>query len=34
LRADLDSGVWDTRYGHFRTQPQFAGSLRLIVGRP
>jgi SAM-dependent methyltransferase len=34
LRADLDSGAWDTRHGHLRTQPQFTGSLRLIVGRP
>ena len=34
LRADLDSGVWDERHGHLRTQPQFDGSLRLIVGRP
>ncbi|MFC7531959.1 class I SAM-dependent methyltransferase [Actinoplanes sp. GCM10030250] len=34
LRADLDSGAWDARYGHLRTQPEFLGSLRLIVGRP
>lgn len=34
LGADLDSGVWDARYGHLRTQPAFDGSLRLIVGRP
>ncbi|GAA2605091.1 methyltransferase domain-containing protein [Dactylosporangium fulvum] len=33
LRADLGSGAWDARHGHLRTQPQFAGSLRLIVGR-
>ncbi|MFF5076133.1 class I SAM-dependent methyltransferase [Actinoplanes sp. NPDC000266] len=32
LRADLDSGAWDETYGHWRTQPQFEGSLRLIVG--
>ncbi|MER7894469.1 class I SAM-dependent methyltransferase [Micromonospora sp. NPDC094482] len=31
LRADLDSGAWDIRHGHLRSQPQFAGSLRLIV---
>lgn len=31
LRADLDSGVWDERYGHFRTQPFFDGSLRLVI---
>jgi SAM-dependent methyltransferase len=34
LRADLDSGVWDARYGHLRAQPTFDGSLRLIVGCP
>ncbi|SNY37084.1 class I SAM-dependent methyltransferase [Paractinoplanes atraurantiacus] len=32
LRSDLDSGAWDETYGHWRTQPQFEGSLRLIVG--
>lgn len=34
LRADLDSGAWDARYSHLRTQPAFDGSLRLIVGLP
>ncbi|GAA5189634.1 methyltransferase domain-containing protein [Rugosimonospora acidiphila] len=34
LRADLDSGAWDRRFGHLRTQPEFVGSLRLLVGRP
>jgi len=34
LRRDLDSGVWDERYGHLRTQPEFTGSLRLLIGRP
>lgn len=34
LRADLDSGAWDARHGHLRSQPSFAGSLRLIVGHP
>jgi SAM-dependent methyltransferase len=33
LRADLDAGAWDARYGHLRRQPTFDGSLRLIVGR-
>ncbi|MEU4217394.1 class I SAM-dependent methyltransferase [Actinoplanes sp. NPDC026623] len=33
LRADLDSGAWDTRHGHLRAQPWFIGSLRLLVGR-
>ncbi len=32
LAADLRSGRWDELYGHWRTQPEFAGSLRLIVG--
>lgn len=31
LRADLESGAWDERYGHFRTQPFFDGSLRLVI---
>ncbi|MEV4512645.1 class I SAM-dependent methyltransferase [Dactylosporangium sp. NPDC049525] len=34
LRRDLDSGAWDERHGHLRTQPEFAGSLRLLIGRP
>jgi SAM-dependent methyltransferase len=34
LRVDLASGAWKQRYGHLRTQPQFLGSLRLVVGRP
>jgi SAM-dependent methyltransferase len=34
LRSDLESGSWDAKFGHLRTQPQFEGSLRLIVGRP
>ncbi|WP_372339036.1 class I SAM-dependent methyltransferase [Actinoplanes sp. RD1] len=34
LRADLTSGAWDARHGHLRTQHSFAGSLRLVVGRP
>ncbi|KZE89940.1 hypothetical protein AVP41_02742 [Microbacterium sp. TNHR37B] len=32
--ADLDSGVWDARYGHLRALPRFDGSLRLVVSRP
>jgi len=32
LRADLAAGRWDARFGHLRTQPEFDGSLRLIVG--
>lgn len=34
LRADLDSGGWDAKHGYLRTQPQFIGSMRLIVGHP
>ena len=33
LAADLASGEWDRRFGMLRTQPEFDGSLRLIVGR-
>jgi hypothetical protein len=33
LRGDLVSGEWDRRYGSLRTQPEFLGSLRLIVAR-
>jgi len=32
LRRDLDGGAWDARHGHLRTQPEYIGSLRLIVG--
>lgn len=34
LAADLASGRWDERHRALRTQSQFEGSLRLIVGRP
>jgi hypothetical protein len=30
LAADLESGRWDERHGHLRTQPEYDGSLRLI----
>jgi len=33
LRADLESGAWDERYGALRTQPSYLGSLRLVVAR-
>ena len=33
LRADLSSGDWDRRHRHLRTQPDFDGSLRLVVGQ-
>jgi SAM-dependent methyltransferase len=31
LGRDLDRGEWDRKYGHLRRQPQFEGSLNLIV---
>jgi SAM-dependent methyltransferase len=31
LTADLESGAWDRRYGHLRTQPTFNGALRLVI---
>jgi SAM-dependent methyltransferase len=34
LRADLESGRWDARYGEYRRRPQLAGSLRLVVAVP
>ena len=34
LRADLASGAWDERFGHLRSQPEFVGALRLLVGQP
>jgi len=34
LRRDLESGAWDARHGHLRTQPSFEGSLKLIIARP
>ena len=34
LRHDLEDGTWDARYGYLRTQPEFDGSLRLIVSIP
>lgn len=33
LGNDLASGRWDVRHGHYRQQPTFAGSLKLIVNR-
>ena len=31
LRAALESGAWDARHGHLRTQPTYIGALRLLV---
>jgi SAM-dependent methyltransferase len=33
LRRDLANGAWDSRYGHLRTLPEFAGSLKLIIAQ-
>lgn len=33
LRRDLDTGAWDAKYGALRHQPEFLGSLVLIVSR-
>ncbi len=33
LRDDLENGEWDIKYGHYRTQPTFSCTLRLIVSR-
>jgi hypothetical protein len=34
LRQSLADGTWDARYGHLRRQPEFNGSLRLVVAEP
>jgi SAM-dependent methyltransferase len=34
LRADLESGEWDRKYGALRSQPAYVGSLRLLVAYP
>jgi len=31
LRSDLETGAWDRRYGHLRSQQIFEGALRLVV---
>jgi hypothetical protein len=31
LASDLRDGTWDRKYGHFRTQREFTGSLYLVV---
>ena len=33
LGSDLADGTWDARHGQLRAQPEFDGSLRLIVSR-
>lgn len=34
LADDLQSGNWDQKFGHFRTEPFFTCALRLIVSKP
>lgn len=34
LAADLQSGAWDKKYGHYRTESNFTGALRLVISRP
>jgi hypothetical protein len=34
LRRDLGDGTWDAAYGQLRTQPEFNGSLKLVIRRP
>lgn len=34
LADDLADGTWDRRWGHLRVQPEFAGSLVLVVAEP
>jgi SAM-dependent methyltransferase len=34
LRADLDSGEWERKFGYFRQRSHFVGSLRLVTAHP
>jgi SAM-dependent methyltransferase len=34
LAGDLESGLWDERYGYLREMESFEGSLRLVVSEP
>jgi SAM-dependent methyltransferase len=34
LKSDLESGKWDSEFGHFRKQEYFTCALRLIVSKP
>jgi hypothetical protein len=34
LRRDLADGTWEAAHGHLREQPEFEGSLKLIVATP
>ncbi|HCS20860.1 MAG TPA: SAM-dependent methyltransferase [Bacteroidetes bacterium] len=34
LKDDLESGAWDKKYGHFRSEATFTCALRLVISRP
>jgi ubiquinone/menaquinone biosynthesis C-methylase UbiE len=34
LRSDIETGEWDRRFGHLRTQSTYDGSLRLVTALP
>jgi len=34
LSGDLADGTWDAAHGYLRQQPEFTGSLKLIIARP
>lgn len=34
LAADLHSGEWDRRYGHYRAMPAYESSMRMLVSTP
>ena len=34
LADDLQSGEWDRKYGHYRTEPTFTCALRLVISNP
>lgn len=34
LRAELESGQWDEKYGHLRTQAEYDAGLRLVCAEP
>jgi hypothetical protein len=34
LGAALESGEWDERFAHLRTQPTYEGSVRLVISNP
>lgn len=33
LADELESGLWDKKYGHYRTMPYFTCALRLVIAR-